>query len=204
MTIQENQLALDLYRGLMEEAKSRAFSINTITNDQRGLPSHLVREYCYLQLRMLCEIVALGCLVAHGDIVASGPASLRKAYVPDDIFRSLGELHPDFFPVPVRPVRTAIGWDINKYEGPPALTKKELVEVWGKCGDVLHRGNLRRLVGPKRDELDDKQVGKWGQQILNLLSAHTIVRLGGKETFITFLEATDHGGAVVVAFGAAP
>ena len=78
--------ARDRYLDLMIEAKARALSINSLTNDQRDIPSPLVREYGVLQIRMLCEIIGLCCLVAHGDLVAQGPANLRKAYAPGEIF----------------------------------------------------------------------------------------------------------------------
>jgi hypothetical protein len=60
--------AASVYTSVMEEAKFRALSVNTLTGSQIGLPVSLLREFCFLQLRMLCELIALGCLVAHGDI----------------------------------------------------------------------------------------------------------------------------------------
>ena len=142
MASAEDLASLELYKELMEEVKARTSSINTLTSDQRGIPSPLVREYCYLQLRMLCELIALGCLVAHGDIVASSPTSLRTAYAPAEILRRLEALHPDFYPVPVIPTQTTTGWHLGDYDDRPFLTKKDLIVLWGRCGDVLHRGNL--------------------------------------------------------------
>jgi hypothetical protein len=74
----DDQAALNLYLSLMEEAKIRAFSINNATNVPNRLPPPLVREYCFLQLRMLCELIALGCLVAHSDIKATQAKSFQK------------------------------------------------------------------------------------------------------------------------------
>lgn len=45
--------ALETYRQLMIEAKVRLLSINTLTNDQRGIPSPLIYEFGVLQIRML-------------------------------------------------------------------------------------------------------------------------------------------------------
>ncbi len=64
---------LKLYLALMEEARVRLDAINHAFQNDAGLPPRMVRETCYLQLRFLCEIIALGCLVAHGDIKKKRP-----------------------------------------------------------------------------------------------------------------------------------
>jgi hypothetical protein len=56
---------MSLYAQLMEEAKSRLTAIDGAVKGESGLPVLFVREFCYLQLRMPCEAIALGCLVAH-------------------------------------------------------------------------------------------------------------------------------------------
>jgi hypothetical protein len=61
MPTQADLDAANVYTSIMEEAKFRALSINTLSG--YALPVPLQREYCFLQLRMLCELIALGCLV---------------------------------------------------------------------------------------------------------------------------------------------
>lgn len=195
--------ARDLYQGLMEEAKARALSINILSNDQRGVPSPLVREYAFLQLRMLCEIIGLACLVAHGDLVDKGPAALRKAYAPGEIIKILGQLHDDFFPVPVTPQKVSDGWHMGDYYL-PFLKKEEVPVLWALCGTVLHRGNLKKLIKhrtPVQHTFDEVNI--WGQKILNLLSNHRIVTLDRRLTFVTFLQVNDLGGVVQVALAEA-
>ncbi len=102
----ELEEARQTYRELMVEAKARALSINTLSNDQRGIPSPLVREFGVLQIRMLCEIVALACLVAHGDLVKKSSRDLKTVYAPGEIFAELDKLHADFFPIPIQPEKT--------------------------------------------------------------------------------------------------
>lgn len=62
---------------------------------QTGLPNGAIIEFCFLQLRMLCELIALGCLTAHGDLEAG---KLKKSHKADQIIRRLEVLHPDFYP----------------------------------------------------------------------------------------------------------
>jgi hypothetical protein len=59
---------IELYCGLMEEIKIRQQVISTILERKLSLPVRVAHELCYLQLRMICELIAIGCLVAHGDI----------------------------------------------------------------------------------------------------------------------------------------
>jgi hypothetical protein len=204
MPTTSDEAALALYLSIMEEVKIRAYSINTATNVPNGLPPPLIREYCFLQLRMLCELVALGCLVAHGDITATQTKSFRKAYKADEILRDLEKLHPTFYPVPVAPVRTATGWHLEKYES-DYLTKPELLTLYGKCGSVLHKGSLRNLIRPKSPtQTNFPDINMWGQKMLNLLSAHRISRVGSAFHFLTFLEVEDRGGNVQVSIAESP
>ena len=69
---------LNLYAALMEEVKIRIDVIKIIVGTTPvPMPSTLMREYCFLQLRMICELIALGCLTAHGEIEESAPRYAR-------------------------------------------------------------------------------------------------------------------------------
>jgi hypothetical protein len=209
MPTKSDEAAKTLYQSIMEEVKIRAYSINTATNIPNELPLPLVREYCFLQLRMICELVALGCLVAHGDI--SKTKYFQKAYKADDILKRLEELHPDFFPYPVKPIITPASpgfagsvhlEDVHT----DYLKKEELIRLYGKCGDVLHKGNLRRLLSPKTvsAERPYAEITEWGQKMLDLLSGHRISRIGRRFHLLAFLQVDPLGGAVQVAIAESP
>src|SRR6202051_4989254 len=100
MPTQNDLDAARVYASVMEEAKFRALSIHTLTCSQIPLSVSLLREFCFLELRMLCELIALGCLVAHGDIEETKASSFQKAYKADDILKRLETLHPNFYPIP--------------------------------------------------------------------------------------------------------
>lgn len=193
---------LKVYLGLMVEAKERAMSVNALTGDQRGIPSPLVHEYGVLQIRMLCEIIGLACLVAHGDLVAKAKPDLRKVYAPGQIFAELEKMHDDFYPVPIKPEKTENGWHMAEYDGAAFLTKGEVAGIWARCGDVLHRGHLKKLLkvnSPLQNNFLDLQ--EWGQKIMNLLSAHRIITQKRDVAFVCLLE--DSNGEVSVALGEA-
>jgi hypothetical protein len=88
---------LDQYAKLMEEAKIRLHALQNTTTGATGLAHPLAREFCFLQIRMLFELIALGCLVAHGDIRTRRSETTYQA---DLIIKELGALHEDFYPHP--------------------------------------------------------------------------------------------------------
>jgi hypothetical protein len=204
MPTQADLNAANIYTSIMEEAKFRALSINTLTGSKIALHVVLLRESCFLQLRMLCELIALGCLVAHGDIEETKAPALQKSYNAGDIVKSLEKLHPNFYPVPRKPVFSPGHLHMDDYDG-EFLTKGELLTLYGRCGDVLHRGSLRRLLDPRKlPPADLVDIQHWGQKILNLLSFHTISRIGGDFHLVTALEAPQVGGNVLVSVAELP
>src|ERR1700692_4768881 len=104
MPTQNDLDAARVYASVMEEAKFRALSIHTLTCSQIPLSVSLLREFCFLELRMLCELIALGCLVAHGDIEETKSPALLKSYNVGNIVKGLEKLHPNFYPSPRKPV----------------------------------------------------------------------------------------------------
>ena len=193
--------AAGVYTSIMEEAKFRALSINTLTGSQIALPPPLIREFCFLQLRMLCELIALGCLVAHGDIEET--KTLQKSYRAADIVKRLEKLHHNFYPVPRKPIFSPGHLHMADYDG-NFLTKDELLRLYGICGALLHKGNLRNLLNPQKPPSDYQDIQHWGQNILNLLSFHTISRTGGNFHLVTALEAPQFGGHVLVSVAESP
>jgi hypothetical protein len=147
MATQKQKDAINLYANLMEEVKVRVESINKSLMGSLAVPAPILREFCFLQLRMICELIALGCLVAHGDIEAA--TKLKGDYAADKIINELKKLHPDFYPKPVKKE--------NDYKNSchvtditiGFLTRDELVTLTRKCGMVLHRGALKELLSSK-------------------------------------------------------
>src|ERR1700722_492219 len=99
MVTEAQNEAMTLYLGILEEAKVRINCINIALGGRTNLPERGAIEFCYLQLRMLCELIAVGCLVVHGDI--EGTKGIRKVWAADEIMKRLERLHPDFYPHPV-------------------------------------------------------------------------------------------------------
>src|SRR3954447_4371271 len=107
MATKRQQEAMNLYLTLMEELKIRLNCIAMAAAGATGLPHSIAREICFLQLRMICEVIGFGCLVAHGDIEATKVRRFQDKYHPGEIMTGLEKLHPDFYPHPITSNRTA-------------------------------------------------------------------------------------------------
>jgi hypothetical protein len=193
MTTDNKKGTIHLYASLMEEAKGRIEAIEqTLIQRQTVLADRLAREFCALQLRMLCELIALGCLVTHGDIPATHTSKLSRTTYADRIMAALDKLHPEFYPKPVRRTNHGIE-DITS----GFLTKDELPKLVGVCGDTLHRGSAKNLLTPRTLPRDDIIV--WTQKIRTLLDIHWFTLSDGRPHYLCWMTGGE-GGKVGVEY----
>lgn len=192
-----------LYANLMDELKVRIDCISTTCNGRGAYPTVITREFCYLQLRMLCELVALSCLVAHGDLASLKSHKIGRAYSADEILDRLTKLRPYFYPIPVRqemqigPPKRFMLHGID----PSPLPKEQLISLYGKTHRHLHRGTLKRLLSmdaPIDMNVNIPEIISWAQKINDLLSVHTIP-INEKEAIICVLRNMEDNNRVQVA-----
>lgn len=184
--------AMNLYVGMMEEVNIRIACINVALAGRTLLPDRAVMEFCLLQLRMLCELIALGCLVVHGDIDEKKANSLKKEWSADKIIKELDGLHPDFYPHPVLRKATKPGHYHLEEITSGYLTKKELLELLGLTGDALHRGSLKNILSVKRAmEPGLPGIAAWGNKIVKLLGDHRMALIDNRTHFICALNANN-------------
>jgi len=161
----------------MEEVKKRHEVISLAASGQLSsfIPPVVAWELCHLQLRMICELFALGSLLAHGDIKDTQTKRLRTAYQADWIVGQIERIHPNFYPRPSKVVRDKSGADTVEPITSGYLTKSDLLALYHECGGVLHRGNFQKLFGqPHKQQLDFKRVAAWTDKIVTLLNHHQI------------------------------
>jgi hypothetical protein len=95
------QKSCQTYARLMQEIKRRHSVIAEVLNQAIPMPEMAAFEFCYLQLRKICEVFALGCLAVHGDIPEVRSKLVEKTYSADQIMKRLTQIHPQFYPVPL-------------------------------------------------------------------------------------------------------
>lgn len=172
-----------LYANLMEEVKLRFDCINLAVEGRIGYAPPILREVCWLQIRMLCELIALSCLVAHGDIAALQSHKIGKAYSADEILDRLAKLRPHFYPIPIVQKLTNPEAPVGKRSynttavDPSPLPKADLISLYGKTHRHLHRGSLKKLLSmdvPIDTNVNFPEIVEHAQKMSGLLSNHMI------------------------------
>jgi hypothetical protein len=191
-----------MYADLMDETRLRIHAIRDGINFRNSWVPRLLQEFCYLQLRMLCETIAVGCLIAHDDV--KDKATLKSWKIPE-IMKRLEELNANFYPRGVRFRKYPGGTHLDDYPV-PQLSKMELIELWERSGAFLHRGSAKNLVGStgKILNVDLDRVINYGQKILNLLEQHVISSADNKAHLLAALASDDAGGNAMVWIARAP
>lgn len=195
-----------LYANLMDEVKVRIDCIDRAVRGQTGFPGPIVREFCYGQLRFLCELIALSCLVAHGDIPATRSKRLGKKWSAQDIMDELTKLREHFYPIAVRQKPRRAGFREGEMEGinPPPFPKDALLKLYGECHAKTHRGNVEKLLKSATPiDLDTKfpEIISWAQKITDQLSVHIVpISASGDRLMFCILRNMDDNNKVQTGF----
>jgi hypothetical protein len=192
-----------LYATMMDEIKARLFAIDHAQSGKVILPKVLIREFCQLQLRMICELIALSCLIAHGEIHAG--TSLQKEWSADRIMDRLAKLHPHFYPWPIEVHEEKNGVTPFSHIREGFLTKDDLIKLNGQCGDALHRGSLKNLLKSDMALPDDfTEIANATARIRTLLELHRIVLIDHTIIFCTLSDSAQNGNVVTAIAGIEP
>jgi hypothetical protein len=205
------QKQLTLYANLMEEVKVRFDFINHAAQNRTGLPAPLVREFLYLQIRMLCELIALSCLVAHGDIAFLQSHKVGRSYSADEILDRMTKLRPHFYPITVRQKVLASMAMGQKHFGldainPSPLPKEDLLVVYAKTHKHLHRGSLKKLLSaatPLDLTINVPEIISQVQKMSDLLNHH-IIAINESQVIICMLKNAENFSRVQVAIAEKP
>jgi hypothetical protein len=186
--------AMNTYRGLMTEIKFRTDAIEGVLRTDIGPKrAKIAEEFCFLQLRMICEAIAIACLVLHGNLKPK--ADLFKTYKADWIMSELGKLHPRFFPTALETGGGTAG-DGDEWVGKTSgfLTKDELQQLWSRhCGSKLHHGTAKQIIGQKEPPIELPEVAKWRKKIIRLLERHILITADEQFVFYVVMNHADHG-----------
>lgn len=197
---QESLDDLRLYLNLMDEIKFRIGYVKDIIHGKNLVPGTIGKDICYLQLRMICELIALGSLVAHRDIKAHAK-SLADKYQADLLIKRMATIRPNFYPKPAVYPAGGMPSRFGDLRPEPTLltsgflTRADLQTLYHHCGRELHRGNLNLLLERhgKKVEILYSPIGKWVDKIVHLLRFHRIQLLGGNEYWVE-MENKQAGG----------
>lgn len=197
---------LGLYVQFMTEIKDRSVAIQRLLDEVRPEKPPLVAGYAQvesaiLQVRYICELVALAALAAHSQLGLSG--KLLKSWNADDTFARLAHLNPNCFPRAAKITRPNGTLHIDL---PPGhLDMPELQRIYSSCGTLLHRGVMKHALetGGGRQYSVDEVVG-WMSRISNLLRHHIVMLLEPGNVLIVTMNALGAEVDVVIAEAGGP
>jgi hypothetical protein len=172
--MEDLQSTLDAYCELMKAIKMRTAVMNDVLTDHRGLPPFCISEIVHLQIRMICELLAIACLVAHRGLKGAQSARLTNAYQADFIMNALEKLHPRFYPRPTQQfLRDGKPYKIEDIKD-GFLTKAELLKSYRDAATFLHVGSITELLGKRRRVINLTTLSDWLKKLMVLLSHHNI------------------------------
>jgi hypothetical protein len=169
----------ELYIAFMDHIVLRLDSIADSLSEFRSNPDHPDNwrnaEFCYLQIRKVCEYLALSVLVVHDLYQDTSVQRLAKDWHAAEIFSKLLELNPYAFPI-----ATEVKFDHNGpgrhhiEPTPPVLEPADLDRIYGICGDRLHAGSLKRILASKVPPYNFEEITNWRNKFVLTLSNHMI------------------------------
>jgi len=174
--VDDFQKELNLYSQFMVEIKQRTAAIDRILKRIKppAAPPEdgfVDVESCILQIRFICELIALGAATMHHQQGLTN--DIRKSWNAEKTFRVLNGLNDKCFP------RAAIfthgSGRMHIDIKPEVMTMKEMQTIYSKCGDMLHRGALKRIFDEPKKTYNASLVVRWTSQIKKLLNQHVIL-----------------------------
>lgn len=132
-----------IYLHCMLECHARIESANIVLSSD--LKPLFKNEFCWLQLRHICEVMAMGCITAQGDFETYRDFS--TSHSPPKIFRQLIKLNQHFFPQPVKLGENEDGIKTIEWnQKPEAINQSEVEKLWSVSGNQLHRLSAKKYL----------------------------------------------------------
>ena len=190
------ELDTKAYIAVMEEIKLRMNVVRSLLEKKISVIYHATHvESMVLQVRMITELVALASLSANKSIFEKNRKKFENHWQPKKILKDVENLNPNFYPVPIVEVQLkhsiAVGEFVNLQDG--FMTRDELIEVHGKCGNLLHAQNPYGK-GVDYDNYE-KMVPTWMNRIMTLLNFHLVKLLNENRFYRVYMRDTKDGRA---------
>lgn len=176
------------YVAIMKEIKRRTAVVHDLLSERLTVMYPVTQvETMVLQVRMILELIALASLAANKTIFEEQAKKFDKHWHPAKILKDIEGLNPGFFPHPIKEAASQQPGVVNALvevkEG--YLTRRELIETHGRCGDILHAKNPYGTSGNYKQFRD--QVSVWIGRIIALLNTHQIRLLNHPEFYLIVL-----------------
>jgi hypothetical protein len=192
MLTPELQKIIEMYAEVMKEISARlritaSLSSTEITTGYRVIDY----ETMAMSFRKIAELIILANLIGHETEYSAAYNDLNTVWNMGQLINKIKKINPYYYPMGL-----SSGADENMFikdmKPIPAgewMTEQELIDMWGKCSDLIHGHN------PYKAELDyesyDNLFDTWGIKIGKLLSLHSILLTNQKHILLCLLSPLD-------------
>lgn len=162
------------YTDLMQEIKERLYTIEDVLSGRTTLQGPLAHEFCFLQLRIICECISYACVIAHAYIMELQVPKFQREWSADELMKQLSNLYQDFYPKPKLMTITKGSVQLDEIDA-PYLTKDNLLKLNGICGKNLHRGSPDKYAYnplPERLAEDRQTIVNYANEVFRLMESH--------------------------------
>lgn len=180
---------IGIYGSLMVQVKVRIWAVReqlaaiSAINEKGDNPSteDMARtiyalEFGYLQLRRICELVAVAVVAAHNEFAEFRSNKFVEEYNADALMRKMKRLSETAFPrhatvMPgYQPGSFQILYNVQDFLAP----KDDISRIYRECGDKLHSGHLRFLLENTIKRYSAQFIVDSEATFENMLNEHTL------------------------------
>lgn len=168
--------AVGVYIAFMEEIKARLAMVELCIDACREKPpvpsAYMHAEFGFLQLRFVCDLVALGALAIHHPYGLTD--ELLESWHARRALADLSAINKEGFPRAANVKRGPEGIGIE-VEMKPGLTRNGIQRIFDKCGKALHRGKIKHVFEKRARVYDMDALARWRNSIIELLDSHLMM-----------------------------
>ena len=158
-------------------------------------------EFCYLQIRKVCELISVATLIAHNEFEPFRSGQLLKEWRAIDLTERLLRLNQHGFPRGAEIEVDAHGAGMHHIRPrEQGLDATGLKTIYATCSDRLHVGSLRRIISQGAPKYDFREITAWNNALVTLLSVHIIFLPEIRSVLVTVLK-DEQDGNVHCTFG---
>ena len=188
-----------IYCQLMEEVKARTETVYELANDLKQTETEkefrhniFVFEGLYLQLRKICELLALSALLIHNCDDLESPIGKMDEYAADKLINIVSKINLDGFPKPVSVGQTdEENETIYLRDDDYIFDGSDLKTLYRQCGDLMHIGTLSEILRVKQREVNQDFIIEWSLKIIKGLGTHAIGFPDGKRYLFVVMATPD-------------
>jgi hypothetical protein len=191
------------YIAFMSELKARVdtivevvFSINPPSDERELRHNYFLFEGLYLQLRKVCEIIALSMLLVHRMDGTLSAMKLLQEYNAGRLINEITRLNPIGFPRSISEFDGKTDTEEAILELAPVFTAEDIRKLYHQCGDRLHMGSLHQLLSGRTRDLNQDVIKGWAGRFRQGLSNHMVVIPNRRRSFLVTMEERGTGRVV--------